>query len=74
MPEHVTIAKERKALMKLMDQGDFKIPKREVDENIIIATWNIQHFGPGTPPERCDTPRTSSSGSTSSRFRKSRPA
>lgn len=38
------IAKERKALMKLMDAGAFQIPKREVDENIIIATWNIQQF------------------------------
>jgi endonuclease/exonuclease/phosphatase family metal-dependent hydrolase len=38
------IAKERKALMKLMDAGAFRIPKREVDENIIIATWNIQQF------------------------------
>jgi endonuclease/exonuclease/phosphatase family metal-dependent hydrolase len=40
----VTIAKERKALMKLMDEGPFTIPKRKVDENILIATWNIQQF------------------------------
>ena len=38
------IAKERKALMKLMDEGPFKIPSRRVDGNIIIATWNIQQF------------------------------
>lgn len=37
------IAQERLALMHLMD-NDYKIPKREVDENIIIATWNIQQF------------------------------
>jgi endonuclease/exonuclease/phosphatase family metal-dependent hydrolase len=38
------IAEERKALMKLMDEGEFRIPRRELDENVIIATWNIQHF------------------------------
>lgn len=37
-------AQERLNLMRLMDVGDYKIPKREVDENIIIATWNIRHF------------------------------
>ena len=37
-------AQERINLMKLMDDGDYKIPKREVDENLIIATWNIQNF------------------------------
>lgn len=37
-------AKERLDLMKLMDVGYYKIPKREVDESIIIATWNIQQF------------------------------
>ncbi len=42
--EELIIAKERKALMKLMDEGDYKIPKREVDENLIIGTWNIQQF------------------------------
>jgi len=39
-----TIAKERKALMKLMDKGPYKIPSRRVDENIVLATWNIQQF------------------------------
>lgn len=38
------IAKERRALMKLMDEGPYAIPKRQIDENILIATWNIQHF------------------------------
>ena len=38
------IAEERKALIKLMDEEPFKIPKRRVDENILIATWNIKHF------------------------------
>jgi len=40
----VTIAQERKALMKLMDEGNFAIPSRRVDENVVIATWNIQQF------------------------------
>jgi endonuclease/exonuclease/phosphatase family metal-dependent hydrolase len=39
------IASERKNLMNLMDKGEFAIPKRQVDENILIATWNIQKFG-----------------------------
>ena len=39
------IAEERKNLMQLMDSGKYAIPKRKVDENIIIATWNIQKFG-----------------------------
>lgn len=45
MPQSDTlITKERKALMKLMDKGNFKIPSRRVDENILICSWNIQHF------------------------------
>ena len=40
----VTIAKERKALMELMDTGDYKVPNRRIDENILIASWNIQNF------------------------------
>ncbi len=45
MPDSdTTIAKERQALMNLMDQGPFKVPNRRVDENVLIATWNIQHF------------------------------
>lgn len=38
------IAKERKALMELMDNVPYRIPRREVDENILIATWNIAQF------------------------------
>jgi endonuclease/exonuclease/phosphatase family metal-dependent hydrolase len=38
------IAKERKALMDLMDDGDYRVPKRMVDENLLLATWNIQQF------------------------------
>ncbi len=43
------IAKEREALMDLMNggkngKGAFRIPSRRVDENVVIATWNIQHF------------------------------
>ena len=37
-------ARERLDLMNLMDSGHYKIPSRRVDENLIIATWNIQHF------------------------------
>ena len=42
--EAEVIAKERKALMKLMDSAAHRIPKREVDENLLIATWNIAQF------------------------------
>lgn len=45
MPNAETlIAKERKALMKLMDEGPFKVPSRRLNENLILATWNIQQF------------------------------
>ena len=40
----VTIAQERKRLMALMDEEPYKIPSRRVDENLLIATWNIQQF------------------------------
>ena len=40
----MVIARERHALQKLMDEGPYAIPSRRLDENIIIATWNIQHF------------------------------
>ncbi len=38
------IAKERSALMKLMGEGPFKVPSRRMNENVLIATWNIQQF------------------------------
>lgn len=41
---NVTIVEERRALMKLMDDGRFRIPSRKLNENLIIATWNIQQF------------------------------
>ena len=45
MPElDSVIANERKELMRLMEKGSFRIPKRQVDENILVATWNIQNF------------------------------
>lgn len=44
-PDSLQIATERKALMNLMDEGDYKIPNRRVDENLLLATWNIQQFG-----------------------------
>jgi exonuclease III len=45
MPESATlVARERKALMKLMDEGSYAIPKRTLDENILIGTWNIQNL------------------------------
>jgi len=37
-------AEERLNLMHLMDQGSYKVPNRRVDENLILATWNIQQF------------------------------
>ena len=45
MPNAAQIkAKERKALKKLMDTGSHKIPLRKIDENLLIATWNIAQF------------------------------
>lgn len=38
------IAAERLALMKLMDKGEYRIPSRKLNENLILATWNIQQF------------------------------
>ena len=38
------IARERQALMKLMSEGPFKVPSRKLNENLVIATWNIQQF------------------------------
>lgn len=37
-------AEERRNLMELMDGDNFRIPRREVDENIVIGTWNIQNL------------------------------
>lgn len=39
-------ARERLALMVLMDdlERGYWVPRRMVDENILLATWNIQHF------------------------------
>lgn len=49
--EDVLVAQERLNLMKLMD-GELKIagqtyqvPNRRIDENLLIATWNIQNLG-----------------------------
>jgi endonuclease/exonuclease/phosphatase family metal-dependent hydrolase len=44
--EALIIAEERKALMKLLDDADsaFKVPSRKLNENLLIATWNIQQF------------------------------
>jgi len=42
--ERRRIASERRALMNLMDAGPFAVPARQVDVNLIIATWNIQQF------------------------------
>ncbi len=43
--DSLQIATERKALMNLMDEGEYQIPNRRVDENLLLATWNIQQFG-----------------------------
>jgi endonuclease/exonuclease/phosphatase family metal-dependent hydrolase len=37
-------AQERKALMNLMDSKPYKVPNRRIDENLLLATWNIQNF------------------------------
>ena len=42
--DSVSEAQERLVLMNLMDNGDYKIPSRRVDENLLLATWNIQQF------------------------------
>ena len=45
MPDLRTlIASERQALMQLMDTEPYKIPSRRINENLLIATWNIQQF------------------------------
>jgi len=37
-------ATERRELMRLMDTAPYRIPRREIDENLILATWNIQNL------------------------------
>ena len=37
-------AQERLDLMHLMNTGDYRIPNRCLDENLLLATWNIQQF------------------------------
>ena len=39
-----TIAAERKALMRVMVTHPYKIPSRKLNENLLIATWNIEQF------------------------------
>jgi len=43
-PDTPLIAQERLALMDMMDHGDYKIPNRRIDENLVLGTWNIQQF------------------------------
>jgi endonuclease/exonuclease/phosphatase family metal-dependent hydrolase len=44
--EALVIAEERKALMKMLDEeaSGFNVPSRKLNENLLIATWNIQQF------------------------------
>jgi endonuclease/exonuclease/phosphatase family metal-dependent hydrolase len=44
--EILIVAEERKALMKMLDDegSEFNIPSRKLNENLIIATWNVQQF------------------------------
>ena len=42
--KEIIIADERKALMQLMDFEPYRIPSRKLNENLLIATWNIQQF------------------------------
>ncbi|HPD94624.1 MAG TPA: endonuclease/exonuclease/phosphatase family protein [Tenuifilaceae bacterium] len=44
------IANDRKALMQLMGTKPYKIPSRKVNENLIVATWNIQQFSNNKSP------------------------
>jgi len=44
MADAVQIAKERQALMALMDNEPYKVPSRRMNENLVMATWNIQQF------------------------------
>lgn len=45
MPDQAEMmARERQALMDLMDKAPHRIPRREIDENILIASWNIAQF------------------------------
>lgn len=37
-------AQDRRALMRLMDHGRYRVPSRRIDENVLIATWNVRHF------------------------------
>lgn len=39
-----TIAAARMALMRVMDTYPYKIPSRKLNENLLIATWNIEQF------------------------------
>jgi exonuclease III len=47
----VLIAKERRELMDLLDGkvkpggNSYKVPNRRLDENLLLATWNIQNLG-----------------------------
>ncbi len=43
--DSVQIATERKNLMSLMDEGEYAVPNRRIDENLLLATWNIRQFG-----------------------------
>jgi len=45
MSDNALVAKERLDLMNLMDHGHYKVPKRMVDENLVIGTWNIENLG-----------------------------
>ena len=38
----VIIAKERRKLMDLKSQKPFNVPSCKLNENLVIATWNIQ--------------------------------
>ena len=39
-----TIALERQALMRVMDTQPYTVLSRKLNENLIIASWNITHF------------------------------
>ena len=39
-----TIVLERQALMRVMDTQPYTVLSRKLNENLIIASWNIKHF------------------------------
>ena len=65
-----TIALERQALMRVMDTQPYTVLSRKLNENLIIASWNIKHFSNRHTNRASSKSPISANGSTSSRCRK----